>query len=158
VSRAPEILWRPMRGTDTLAVASLEARIYPFPWTVGNFRDSLAAGYSCIVGERGGDTLAYGVMTLAPAEAQILNLSVAPHARRQGHGRALLRRFLRLAVERAASQVFLEVRESNGVALALYRDEHFECIARRIAYYPCIDGREDALVMRRDLSDVRMTA
>jgi len=159
VTGLQEIVWRPMRATDVLPVASLEARIYPFPWTAGNFRDSLAAGYSCIVGERGSaDVLAYGVMTLAPAEAQILNLSVAPHVRRRGYGRALLRRFVRLAVERAACQVFLEVRESNSAAVALYRSEGFHCIARRIAYYPCVDGREDALVMRRDLSDIRMSA
>lgn len=134
-----------------LAVASLESRIYPFPWSLGNFRDALAAGYITLVGEGEAGILAYGVMMLGPGEAQILNLSVAPHARRQGLGRALLRRFVELAGERGAVQVFLEVRESNESAVALYLDEAFAVVGRRSGYYPAHEGREDALVMRRKL-------
>jgi ribosomal-protein-alanine N-acetyltransferase len=146
------VTWRPMRATELLAVASLEARIYPFPWSLGNFRDALAAGYSALVGERDGDIVAYGVMMLAPGEAQVLNLSVAPHVRRRGLGRLLLRRFAGIAAERGVEQLFLEVRESNAPAIALYADEGFTVVARRRDYYPAVEGREDALVMRRELS------
>src|SRR5512143_2523485 len=86
--------WRPLGEADVAYVAALEAQIHAAPWTVGNFRDALAAGYSARVGELEGRILAYGVLMLAPGEAQLLNLSVVPDARRRGFGRALLRRFV----------------------------------------------------------------
>lgn len=153
----PALEWRPLREGDIAYVAALEAQIHAAPWTVGNFRDALAAGYSARVGERECRIVAYGVLMLAPGEAQILNLSVVPDARRQGLGRALLRRFLDDARLLNAEQVFLEVRASNVAAIALYEAEGFAAVARRAGYYPGPSDaagestREDALVMRRAL-------
>lgn len=148
------VTWRPLRAADVPYVAALEAQIHAAPWTPGNFRDALAAGYSAQVGEREGRILAFGVMMLAPGEAQLLNLSVVPDARREGLGRELLSRFLQDAVRMGADQVFLEVRISNAPAIALYEDAGFVRVARRANYYPPdAEGvREDALVMRRSLS------
>lgn len=52
---------------------------------------------------------------------------------------------------RQAGLLWLEVRPSNERALALYRREGFVEVGRRKAYYPAPEGREDALVMRRDI-------
>src|SRR6187551_3008573 len=106
----PQLAWRPLRESDLERVATLEAQIHAAPWTIGNFRDALAAGYAACVGEREGRILVYGVLMLAPGEAQLLNLSVVPDARRQGLGRALLRRFVDDARRLGAEQIFLEVR------------------------------------------------
>ncbi len=152
----PELRWRPLREGDLAYVAALEATIHLAPWTLGNFRDALAAGYSACVGEREGRIVAYGVLMLGPGEAQILNVSVVPDARRQGLGRALLRRFIADARRMGAEQVFLEVRTSNEAAIALYRGETFAPIARRAGYYPGPTPeapREDALVMRLELGE-----
>ena len=141
-----------MQESDLGAVAALEAQAHPAPWTAGNFRDALAAGYSTVVGEADGAIVAYGVLMMGPGEAQILNLTVAPAARRRGLARALLRRFLDDALRLGAEQCFLEVRLSNAAAIALYRAEGFAPVARRAGYYPAADGagaREDALVLRR---------
>ena len=46
-----ELAWRPLAEGDLAYVAALEAQIHAAPWTVGNFRDALAAGY-CGVGRR----------------------------------------------------------------------------------------------------------
>ena len=145
-----QLAWRPLREADVAYVAALEAQIHAAPWTVGNFRDALAAGYSARVGELEGRILAYGVLMLGAGEAQLLNLSVVPDARRRGFGRALLRRFVADARRLGAEQLFLEVRVSNASAIALYDSEGFKAIARRVSYYPpSADGvREDALVMR----------
>lgn len=147
------VTWRPLRTTDVTYVAVLEAQIHAAPWTAGNFRDALAAGYSALAGEREGRIVAFGVMMMAPGEAQLLNLSVVPDARRQGLGRTLLRRFMAIAARYGAGQLFLEVRVGNAPAIALYVDEGFVRVARRSRYYP-VDAngvREDALVMRRDV-------
>lgn len=148
------VVWRPLADADIVYVAALEAQIHAAPWTPGNFRDALAAGYSARVGEREGRIVAYGVLMLAPGEAQLLNLSVVPDARREGLGRELLARFLDDAARLHAEQVFLEVRASNAAAIALYEREGFVRVARRAGYYPLRAGEsvaEDALVMRRSL-------
>ena len=150
----PDVAWRPLRDDDLASVAALEAQIHAAPWSIGNFRDALAAGYAARVGERERRIVAYGVLMLSPGEAQILNLSVVPDARREGLGRALLRRFVDDARWLNADQIFLEVRESNVAAIALYAAEGFTPVARRLAYYPAAAAdatREDALVMRRAL-------
>jgi ribosomal-protein-alanine N-acetyltransferase len=150
----PELAWRPLREGDLAYVAALEAQIHALPWTMGNFRDALAAGYSARVGERECRIVAYGVLMLLPGEAQILNISVVPDARREGLGRALLQSFIDDARLLGAEQIFLEVRASNAAAIGLYETEGFAPVARRVGYYPgaALDAaREDALVMRRAL-------
>ena len=152
----PDVAWRPLREDDLACVAALEAQIHASPWTIGNFRDALAAGYAARVGERARRIVVYGVLMLTPGEAQILNLSVVPDARREGLGRALLRHFVDDARWLNAGQIFLEVRASNAAAIALYATEGFTPVARRLGYSPgaAPDApREDALVMRRALRD-----
>ena len=144
-----------MLESDLAAVSALEAQSHPAPWTEGNFRGALAAGYSTVVGELDREVVAYGVLMMGPGEAQVLNLTVAPAARRRGLARALLRRFLDDALRLGAEQCFLEVRLSNVAAIALYRAEGFVPVARRAGYYPAAAGasaREDALVLRRGVS------
>lgn len=149
------VLWRPLAEDDIREVAWLEREAHAAPWTAGNFYDALAAGYGMTVGVANGAIVAYGVLLFAPGEAQILNLTVAPEARRRGLGRALLRRFVRDAKARGAAQCFLEVRVSNVPAIELYAAEGFAPIARRMGYYPASgNAREDALVMRKSLADI----
>jgi ribosomal-protein-alanine acetyltransferase len=151
---AATVVWRPLSDADIEAVAALERAAHVAPWTEGNFRDALAAGYGMRVGVADAAIVAYGVLSFAPGEAQLLNLTVAPEVRRLGIGRALLGRFLADARARGAEQCFLEVRVSNLPAIALYAREGFLPVARRIGYYPSISAgpREDALVMRRALA------
>lgn len=148
------VRWRPMAESDLAYVAALENEIHAAPWSLGNFRDALAAGYAATVGERDGRVLAFGVMTLGPGEAQLLNLSVVPDARRRGLGRALLDRFIGDARRAGAEQMFLEVRVGNAPAIAMYADAGFEAVGRRGGYYPATSRSpsEDALVMRRTLA------
>ena len=119
----------------------------------GNFRDALAAGYSARVGERDGRIVAYGVLMLAPGEAQLLNLSVVPMRAAQGLGRALLRRFVddaRSARRRAALPRSARIERRRDRAVRVARDSRRSRAAS--SYYPgrhAMAPREDALVMRR---------
>ena len=45
-----------------------------------------------------------------------------------------------------ARQMFLEVRESNTVAIHMYLNQGFNEVGRRRNYYPTATRREDALV------------
>lgn len=142
---------RPMREGDLDAVLDIELRAYPFPWTRGIFQDCLRANYPAWVLHRGGAIIGYGMLSLAADEAHVLNVCTAPEEQGQGHGRRLLRALLQLGRARGAQRVFLEVRPSNIAAIALYHEEGFNEIGRRPRYYPARHGREDALVMAKEL-------
>ncbi len=147
ILRDPQLRLRSMTAADLEAVSAIEARAYPFPWSLGIFRDCLRVGYRCWLYEHGERIVGYTIMSLAVGEAHILNLCIDPDYQGQGLGRRLLRRLLNLAREGGADTVFLEVRPSNPGALALYLSEGFNEIGRRPGYYPAADGREDALVL-----------
>ena len=142
---------RPMRPEDLGAVLDIERDIYSHPWTPGNFRDSLHAGYGCWVMERGPVLVGYGVLMAGVEEAHLLNLSVARIWQRQGLGRELLAHFVALARQMEARMLFLEVRPSNRSARELYLDAGFRELSVRRAYYPADSGREDAILMGMDL-------
>jgi [ribosomal protein S18]-alanine N-acetyltransferase len=82
---------------------------------------------------------------VAADEAEVLTLAVLPGRRREGLGRALLRRAMQTAAERGARAMFLEVGEANQGALVLYAGAGFVEVGRRARYYR--DG-SDALVLR----------
>jgi ribosomal-protein-alanine N-acetyltransferase len=140
-----------MTEADLPGVLEIERSIYPFPWTPGNFRDSLRAGYSCWVYRDGEDLIGYAVLILASGEAHLLNLSVAAHAQRRGHGRSLLGQVVGVARRHGAKVLFLEVRPSNEVGQRLYAKYGFKQVGVRRNYYPALRGREDALVLSLSL-------
>jgi [ribosomal protein S18]-alanine N-acetyltransferase len=142
---------RPMREADLPAVHALEQRAYPYPWTRGIFVDCLRAGYECWVMESDGALLGYAVLSVAAGEAHVLNVCVAPERQGEGLGRRMLQRLVELARWHRAERVFLEVRPSNPVAIALYDSAGFNEIGRRPKYYPAKGGREDAVVMAMEL-------
>jgi ribosomal-protein-alanine N-acetyltransferase len=143
--------YRRMTGADLDAVAAIERAAYPFPWTRGNFSDSLDAGYHCWVVECAGEIAGYAVLMAGGGEAHLLNLTVAVPWQRRGLGRDILGFALRLARHYAARRVLLEVRPSNAAGRALYAAAGFVEIGVRRGYYPAGEGAEDAVVMALDL-------
>jgi ribosomal-protein-alanine N-acetyltransferase len=81
-------------------------------------------------------------------EWEIENIAVAGSARRRGLGTRLVGEFLDLARSKGAAAVFLEVRESNRAARALYEKWAFLESGSRRAYYG--DPEEDAILYRLD--------
>lgn len=140
----------PMRADDLDAVEAVESQTYAFPWTRGNFMDSLYSGYECwIMRDRAGMLLGYFVLMLAVDEAHLLNITVRPDHHGQGLGRMLLDRITALARLRRMESVLLEVRPSNHRALDVYERYGFIVIGQRKGYYPAGgEAREDAIVMR----------
>lgn len=138
---------RPMCHDDLAAVAAIERSLYPFPWSLGNFRDSLDAGYSCWVYEYAGLVFGYSVMMMAAGEAHLLNIGIAADWQGRGLGREFLRHQIGLARVYRAEAVLLEVRPSNIVARRLYATSGFREVAVRKKYYPAVNGREDAILL-----------
>ena len=143
----PEPWIQPLAERDLDEVAAIERELYEFPWTLGNFRDSLSAGYSCWGYHAGDGLLGYAVMMLGASEAHLLNLSIVERYQRRGYGASLLEHLLRAARSYGAAAVFLEVRPSNPGARRLYARRGFKQVGVRRGYYPARHGREDALVL-----------
>jgi ribosomal-protein-alanine acetyltransferase len=90
------------------------------------------------------------VVRVVGAEWEIENIAVASSARRRGLGARLLSELLKLARSGGAEVVFLEVRESNLAARALYERSLFKTQGHRGGYYK--DPQEDAIIYRLELS------
>ncbi len=146
-----ELCIRPMQPADVPAVLVIERRAHLAPWTEGIFRDCLRVGYRCEVLQADDDLFGYLVMTVQADEAHLFNLCVDPAHQGRGYGRYLLNRCLEVAREAGADSIFLEVRPSNTVAIALYHDFGFQEVGQRKDYYPGPQGREDALILARAL-------
>lgn len=146
---APRLV--PMLADDLDRVIGIERDIYDFPWTRGNFEDSLAAGYSCWLFLDGNELIGYCVVMLAVDEAHLLNLSIARSAQGQGYGRNLLEAAIAAIRAHGATAMLLEVRPSNSIGRQLYLSAGFAQVGMRKDYYPALRGRENALVLRRKL-------
>lgn len=143
-----ELGMRPMRAEDVDAVLFIERAAYPYPWTRGNFNDCLDSGYSCWVATLRNEIVGYSILMTGAGEGHVLNCCVAPAYQRRGYGRRLMVNLMASARHYGVECLFLEVRPSNGAAIALYQDLGYETVGLRRQYYPADEGREDALVMR----------
>jgi [ribosomal protein S18]-alanine N-acetyltransferase len=138
---------RPMLADDLDQVATLEQNIYEFPWSLGNFKDSLAAGYSCWTLNFDGVLCGYAVVMIGLDEAHLLNLSIEAPLRRRGLGRRMMAHLKDVAHGCEAIRFLLEVRRSNETARNFYAAHGFVEVGVRRNYYPSMDGREDAIIM-----------
>ena len=143
---------RTMDYGDVDQVMRIEQCIYPYPWTAGNFIDSLDSGYVCMVAELDGPLVGYAVLMPSVDEAHLLTIGIATEHQRKGLGEEVLGRMMAMAHESGINRIILEVRPTNAPALALYRKCGFQQIGLRRGYYPADNnGREDAIVMECNL-------
>ena len=131
---------------DLPAVASIERRSFPTPWSIAMFVLELSKPTSmCLAATRRGRLTGYTICSRYDTVWHVMNIAVPPEARRQGIASALLRELYARAGER--SQFTLEVRRSNQGAIDLYHREGFRIAGMRRRYYQ--DNGEDALIMWR---------
>ena len=144
---------QPMTVASLDALMPIELAAYAFPWTRGNFIDSLAAGYAAeVLTDERGHVLGYFLAMAGVDEMHLLNITVAPAVQGRGFGRYLLDRVVQRAHALRAAVLWLEVRASNTGARALYERYGFVQAGVRRGYYPAAQGsREDAVVMRLSL-------
>jgi ribosomal-protein-alanine N-acetyltransferase len=138
-----------MHLADVDEVHALEVRAYSFPWTRGNFVDSLVAGNLAeVLRAADGTLIGYWLAMPGVDEMHLLNLAVAPEYEHRGHARRMLDALVERCRALGAQALWLEVRESNARAQALYRRYGFVAVGRRRGYYPAAHGRrEDAVLM-----------
>jgi ribosomal-protein-alanine N-acetyltransferase len=138
---------RPISESDLDRVMEIERACFSTPWKDTTFRGLMRRADTDLVGaERDRRLVGYAVCWTVVDQSELGNVAVAEEARGAGIGRALVEAVVERVRARGSRECFLEVRESNQVAQALYRDMGFEVVGRRKAYYAL--PLEDALVMR----------
>lgn len=140
---------------DLRAVAAIERVVFPDPWSHAMFVAHLRYGppeMFLVAESADGELLGYALTRTVLDEAELLNIAVAPSARRRGIGVALLRAAMETCRAHGAEWMLLEVREANVAARSLYERHGFTPVGRRAGYYH--SPREDAIVMRAPLVDV----
>ena len=136
-----------MREEDIAEVAALEALVSAQPWSLKLFRGELempSAQRLWLLAIVAGSVAGFAGLMFVDEDSHLMNIAVAPDRRRLGLGQTLLAKSLKIARERGACHLTLEVRASNTAALGLYRRFGLAPVGVRKAYYP--DG-EDALIM-----------
>ena len=137
----------PMTDADVKEVLRIEQQSFSTQWPSNAFyqemHDNKLAHY--FVGRVDGRVVAYGGIWVILEDSHVTTIAVHPAHRGHKYGEIMLLHLLDEAIERGASWMTLEVRESNGVAQNLYRKYGFTTVSTRKGYYS--DNNENALVM-----------
>ncbi len=133
--------------------AELERLSFSEPWSRESLSLLVREGGFGVVALADGQVVAYGGMTYVLDEGSVTNIATHPRYRRQGLGRAVAERMLDEAARRGLCSVFLEVRESNTAARALYEGLGFRACGIRKNFYRKPTESALQMVWRRQDSD-----
>ena len=143
---------RLMQNTDLVAVTQIEKLVQSHPWTQKQFEESIASYQSTVI-EVQGAVVGFCILQPVLDEANLLLMAIHPSQQGNGLGYQLLDQSIAM-LRNEPIQIFLEVRESNQAAIALYEKADFHQIDLRKNYYPLEKGgREHAVIMVRACSD-----
>ena len=151
--QAMKLYFYRMQATDIIDILAIENDVYPFPWTHGNFLDSITNGYESWI-LRDGNGMLNGYFLLMPSvdDAHLLNITVHRDMQGRGLGLLLLDKAKAITQERKLDAILLEVRPSNARAEKIYIRYGFARIGVRKGYYPAANNqREDGIVMKLPL-------
>lgn len=140
----------PMAPEHLDALAALERVCFSRPWSRQMLADELDNQCAAFLTALEPDTdrvIGYAGLLVAADEGYITNVAVEPSRRRQGVAAQLLQVFDSFARANKLAFLTLEVRPSNGAAIALYRSFGFEEVGRRRNYYDL--PKEDALILTK---------
>ncbi len=143
---------RAMTEADLAEVVAIEDALQPTPWSAQVFRDCFNSHYDCRVVQRDSAVIGFVVLSSVLDEVHLLNIAVAPAMQRRGIAWAVLKEVIPEYQARSLRYLYLEVRESNAGARALYERIGFQTVGLRRNYYRTHNGRENAVLMMLDLS------
>lgn len=152
---------RNMTLADLPAVHAIEKKVQAHPWSLQLFHDSVTAPHQCTVLElddAAKTVLGFCILQPVLDEANLLLMAIDPAYQQQGFGQQLLQQSIDALS--GCNMIFLEVRQSNQAAIALYEKLGFAQIDLRKNYYPSnhfsnadrTQGKEHAVIMALTLS------
>ncbi len=139
------VIYRRMTPEDVPVISRLEEETFSMPWSAPSFLEMISkedARY--YVAEKDGKILGgCGVLMIA-GEGNITNVVIAPEARNQGIGTAMLRHLMAEGNREGLTAYTLEVRVSNVAAIHVYEKLGFESAGIRPGFYE--KPVEDAII------------
>ena len=135
------------KENDLSAIGLIENEVHAYPWTQGNFLDSIKSNHACLMMKLNEEIIGYTVMMFVLDECHLLNISIKKSMQKKGYGSHLLKEVIRQANLAHAKTIYLEVRASNQTAIHLYDKHGFNEMSIRKDYYRAREGREDAVLM-----------
>ena len=131
------------------AVSALEKICFSDPWSENSVASELKNKLALwLVAEENGAVAGYIGSQTCTDESDVMNVAVHPDFRRRGIAEALVNALVAELKAMGSHCLTLEVRASNGPAIALYEKLDFHEIGRRKNYYR--NPKEDALILRKE--------
>lgn len=138
-----------MQRQDVPQIAALERACFSDPWSEQSVASELDNPLSLwLVCREGEHVLGYVGSQTVLGESDMMNIAVAPDARRRGTAQLLIGALTQQLRERGSHSLSLEVRPSNAAAVSLYRKLGFAQVGRRPNYYR--HPKEDGLILRKE--------
>lgn len=137
----------PLSQSDLNDAWQIERASHAFPWTEKTLASNQGDRYINLKLVSGQQMAAFAITQTVLDEASLFNIAVHPDYQRRGMGRELLEHVIGELEQRDILTLWLEVRQSNQPALALYESLGFNQVSVRHNYYPAANGREDAIIM-----------
>lgn len=135
------------KENDLSAIELIENEVHAYPWTRGNFLDSLKSNHTCLMMKVNDEIIGFSVIMFVLDECHLLNISIKKSMQKQGYGSHLLNEVIHRANLACSKTIYLEVRVSNQAAIRLYDKHGFNEMSIRKDYYRAKEGREDAVLM-----------
>lgn len=121
-----EIIVRKMQTEDLTEVCRIEKENFSLPWSEKSFLESMerkdTVFLTALIGE---EVAGYIGCYCIAGTGEITNVAVKSTHRRKGIGRMLLEKLYEEGAALETCEFFLEVRESNEAAIALYSRQGF---------------------------------
>ncbi|MBX2869276.1 MAG: ribosomal protein S18-alanine N-acetyltransferase [Acidiferrobacterales bacterium] len=139
---------RPITEDDIERIIQQESKSTRYPWSHKNLLEGVRGGSGAMVVYLNEVPIGYYVVSIAAGVHEIQNIVVFNCYQGRGLGQRLLSMILTHALKDSKAEVWLEVRESNACARAIYEKAGFCVSGVRKNYYYCEnDSREDAILM-----------
>ena len=139
---------------DIDAIVRVENACFSTPWSIDAMKHEICenklADFMIACDEEDNIVGYIGIWTLLD-ECQINKIAVMPEKRKIGIGKTILNHVIELTRDMGVKSWYLEVRESNTAAQALYRSAGFSSVGTRMNYY--INPVEDAVLMNLEEVD-----
>ena len=151
-----KVIIRKMTPEDVPAVSEIDQMSFSLPWPEHSFQYEVAENRAsrCFVAETDDRRVAAMIVSwIIVDEMHIATIATHPDYRRMGIGEQILREALIDGKAAGARLAFLEVRQANQAAQAMYRKFGFEVTGRRPRYYR--DNGEDAILMTLEPLEIR---
>ena len=138
-----------MTAAHVPQVAALERECFSDPWSQQSVASELDNPLSLwLVWVEDGVVLGYVGSQTVMDETDMMNVAVAPAARRRGIAQKLIEALVQQLQKQGSRCLSLEVRASNAPAIALYGRLGFREVGRRPNYYR--HPKEDGLILRKE--------